>query len=298
MKILLTGITGFLGSHLASELLRQKHQVIGLKRVSSKISRLKEFYDQILLIDIENGLNALFETHPDINLIIHVATSYGNEGESVSNIVTANVVMPLRLLEWSVRQDKCAFINSDTFFCKANDTYGHLSDYISTKRFFLQLAKAHAAENDATFCNMQIEHMYGPSDGTQKFTMSIVQQLLDNKSEIMLTPGQQIRDFIFVDDVVEAYLKVIAAIENNKLNGFKHFEVGAGVPYTVIDFVTMAHRITASKSALLFGSLSYRESEIMHSQANLDALNELGWYPKFELERGIGVLVESMRYSS
>jgi nucleoside-diphosphate-sugar epimerase len=298
MKILLTGITGFLGSHLAEALTRQGHEVIGLKRLHSKIERLKEISDRVRLVSIENGLEPIFEAHPDIRLIIHAATAYGNAGENVSNIVTANVVMPLKLLEWSVRQENCAFINSDTFFCKANETYGHLAAYIATKKFFLQLAKSLATEKNATFCNMQIEHMYGPGDGAQKFTTSIVQQLLDNKPEIKLTPGQQVRDFVFVDDVVEAYLKVAAAIESNALKGLNSFEVGTGMPHTVIDFVTMAHRITASKSQLLFGSLPYRESEIMHSQANVDALNELGWRPKIKLENGIEALVKSMRSQS
>lgn len=295
MKILLTGITGFLGSHLAEALILQGHEVIGLKRLHSKTERLKEVSDRIRFVSIENGVEPIFEAHPDVKLIIHAATAYGNAGEDVSNIVAANVVMPLKLLEWSARQDNCAFINSDTFFCKANETYGHLAAYIATKKFFLQLAKSLATEKNATFCNMQIEHMYGPGDGAQKFTTSIVQQLLDNKSEIKLTPGLQVRDFVFVDDVVAAYLKVAAAVESKTLKGLKSFEIGTGMPHTVMDFVTMAHKIIASKSQLLFGSLPYRESEIMHSQANIDALNELGWYPKVGLENGIEALVKSMK---
>lgn len=294
MKILLTGVTGFLGSHLADALIHQGHEVIGLKRLHSKIERLKEVGERVRFVSIENGLDPIFEAHPDIRLIIHSATAYGNAGEGVSEIVTANVVMPLKLLEWSVRQENCAFINSDTFFCKANDTYGHLATYIATKKFFLQLAKNLAAEHGTTFCNMQIEHMYGPGDGVQKFTTSIVQQLLDNKSEIKLTPGQQVRDFVFVGDVVGAYQKVADAIESNTLKGWKSFEVGSGIPHTVLDFVTMAHRITASKSQLIFGALPYRESEIMHSQADVDALSELGWYPETKLEDGINALVDSM----
>lgn len=295
MKILLTGVTGFLGSHLAEALIHQGHEVIGLKRLHSKIGRLKEVGERIRFVSIENGLDTIFQAHPDIKLIIHAATAYGNAGEGVSEIVTANVVMPLKLLEWSVRQENCAYINSDTFFCKANDTYGHLATYIATKKFFLQLAKKLVTENEATFCNMQIEHMYGPGDGAQKFSTSIVQQLLANKSEIKLTLGQQVRDFVFVDDVVGAYLKVADAIESKEVKGWKSFEVGTGIQHTIIEFVTMAHGITASKSQLIFGALPYRESEIMHSQANVDALSELGWSPKTKLSNGIEALVESMR---
>lgn len=295
MKILLTGVTGFLGSHLAVALLGQGHEVLGLKRRQSDISRLTALVDQIQLIDSDDGLELFFEGTSDINLIIHAATSYGHHQELPSNIVAANVVMPLKLLEWAVTQHTCAFINTDTFFCKANNTYQHLSSYIATKKLFLELSTELVNANNATFCNMCIEHMYGPRDGDHKFTTTMVQQMLDGVPEINLTPGQQIRDFVHVDDVVEAYLSVVSAIQSKSISGATHFEVGSGESHTVRDFVTMAHQIAESKSRLVFGGLPYRENEIMNSKANLGALRALGWHPRVKLEPGIRSFVESCR---
>lgn len=295
MKILLTGATGFLGSHLAAALLRQKHQVVGLKRSHSDISQLKDHIDQIQLLDIDDGMESVFDAHPDTGLIIHTATEYGQNRKRASDIITANVVMPLKLLEWAVERRECAFVNTDTFFCKASDGYAHLPGYIASKKFFLQLAANLAEKHGAMFCNMRIEHMFGPRDGDQKFTTSIVKQLLCNTPEIKLTPGLQVRDFVFVDDVVNAYLHVIDAIGNGSLKGTNHFEVGSGSPHTVADFVTMAHRIAGSESRLAFGGLPYRDGEIMHSVANLDALTALGWSPRVKLEEGIELLVASLR---
>lgn len=297
MKILLTGITGFFGSHLAAALLLREHEVVGLKRSHSDISRLKDFSDHIKLVDINDGEKSILETHPDIDLIVHTATAYGQSQEELSEIIATNVVMPLRFLEWAAMQPACAFINSDTFFAKASYGYTHLSDYVASKKIFLRLSTDLAEKRGAVFCNMRIEHMFGTRDGDRKFSTSIVRQLLDNVPKIKLTPGKQVRDFVFVDDVVNAYLHVIAAIENRKLSGLSHFEVGSGLPCTVADFVTIAHQIIGSQSRLAFGELPYRENEIMYSAANLDALTALGWRPKVTLERGIELLVASLRQS-
>jgi nucleoside-diphosphate-sugar epimerase len=254
--------------------------------------------DRIQLVDIESGVDAIFRAHPEIEVIIHTATAYGHEKESLSELISSNVVMPLRLLEWSVAHKGCAFINSDTFFCKANDGYEHLAGYITSKKLFLQLAAGLSKANGATFCNMRIEHMYGPGDSEKKFTTNIVRQLLEDTSEVRLTPGMQVRDFVYIDDVVDAYLHVVRAIGNGTLKGVTAFEVGSGLPHTVADFVTLAHRISGSKSKMVFGGLPYRGNEIMHSQANLQALAELGWSPKVDLESGIELLVSFMRRSA
>lgn len=295
MKILLTGISGFLGSHLAAALVRRRHVVVGLKRRQSDISRLTALVDRIKLIDSDDGLTPVFEGNSDINLVIHTATSYGHNQEPLSDIVAANVVMPLKLLEWASGQGNCAFINTDTYFCKASNAYQYRSNYILTKKLFLDLGMKVATANNSTFCNMRIEHMYGPQDGNQKFTTGMVRQMLDGVQEIKLTPGMQVRDFVHVDDVVEAYLCVIKAIQGNSIRGFNHFEVGSGELCTIKEFVTMVRKITGSESRLVFGGLSYRESEIMHSQANLDSLYSLGWQPKVKLTAGIRAFVASCR---
>lgn len=285
-----------MGSHLARALIQNKHQVIGLKRRSSDVFRLADIIHAIQLHDIDDGLESVLVHYPDATLIIHAATAYGNQREPLSDLMLSNVVMPLKLLEWAVSRGDCVFINTDTFFSKASNGYTHLTDYIASKALFLQLGMRFAKASNVTFLNMRLEHMFGPFDGKEKFTTSIVRQLLANAPEIALTPGQQLRDFVYIDDVVDAYLAVIHALEQHGLRGSLTFEVGSGQPRSVMDFVTTAHRIVRSKSKLLFGALPYREQEIMRSEANLGALQALGWEPRVTLEAGIERLVASLRH--
>jgi CDP-paratose synthetase len=294
MKILLTGATGFLGSHLARGLVENNHTVIALKRRTSDVSRLSDLEKALTFFDVEDGLDHLFESCPDIDLVIHAATSYGNQGELLSEVLMTNVILPMRIMELALMRKKCVFINTDTFFCKTSEEYPHLNDYVTSKKMFYQLAVKFAKAHQCFFVNVRLEHVFGPGDSLLKFTSSIIREMLDDVPEIKLTSGEQLRDFVYVDDVVNAYIKIISSVGVMEGVGVKCFEVGSGVAQPVKDFVTTAHRIMGSKSNLLFGALPYRENEIMCSKANLEALAGLGWRKNVSLEEGLKNVISSM----
>jgi CDP-paratose synthetase len=296
MKILITGVSGFFGGHLVQTLVARGHHVIGLKRRKSNISRLPlSNGENLVLLDVEDGFHEVLLNRKDVDLIVHAATAYGHNQETSSEIIEANIVFPLKLLEISGRNKNCGFINLDTFFSKGSDNYTYLSEYVSSKKYFLRIASNFASTNHSILCNMQIEHMYGVQDGTNKFTTMLVNDLLSNKPEIALTLGQQSRDFIYVDDVVSALICVIDSIGVKLLEGVRNFEIGSGVSTTIAEFATLARQIVGASSLLQFGALPYRKNELFHSRADLTAIGELGWAPKVKLDEGIGSLVSFMR---
>jgi CDP-paratose synthetase len=294
MKVLLTGSNGFLGSNLAHALVARGDNVIALKRHSSNLDSLKDIQSKISFINLEDGLASLFTMHPDIDVILHTATSYGHSGESLTETLKVNVMYPLELME----KYSCPFINTDTFFCKAPDSYAYLAGYTYSKRIFHQCGKITSQTKNQLFINVRLEHLYGPKDNDKKFTISIIKQMLNNVAEIKLTPGEQLRDFIFIDDAVAAYLKILESKDVMAARGTVEFELGSGKPATIREFVEISHQQLNSKSELKFGALPYRDSEIMKSIADLSELKKLGWESSTSLEEGIKKIVMSLKERS
>ena len=114
-KILLTGATGFLGSHLARALILEGHEVVALKRQTSSTCRIKSISESLSLVDTD-GLNfdVLFKLHNNIDTIIHTSTAYCRNTSKVSEIFEANTVFPLHLLEAAILANVKTFINTDT----------------------------------------------------------------------------------------------------------------------------------------------------------------------------------------
>ncbi|PQA90539.1 Nucleoside-diphosphate-sugar epimerase [Chryseobacterium piscicola] len=282
-NILLTGASGFLGSHILKELLQKKYNVVILKREESnlyRIENLKNFSVFTLKKDYSN-FNELF-THFKIDTIIHLATEYGRN-LSFSKVLEANVLLPIKLLEASNKTHLKLFVNTDSFFSKFSD-YQYLQPYIKTKKIFLDYLKD---IEDVKVINLQLEHIYGEFDSDSKFITSVMKQMINNVENIELSAGEQKRDFVYVADVVSAYMKILE--KENELPFFETFEVGTGHSLSVREFVEKMYSTTKSESNLLFGKLTTRINEIQDSKANNLSLKNLGWNPiythKAALER-------------
>ena len=134
--------------------------------------------------------------------------------------------------------------------------------------------------------------MYGPSDDPSKFTTWIVQSCLKNLDKIELTPGEQKRDFIYIDDVVSAY-KLLMEKGRQLGAGFQEFDLGSGKTVSIREFTETIKRLTGADTELVFGVKLYRENEIMQSKADVAKLLELGWKPKYDLSKGLNEIIKA-----
>jgi len=285
-KVLLTGVTGFLGGHLASALLAAGYEVVALKRKSSSLDRIQSIVSDIDLVDIEGlDFDRLFRDRGKIDAIIHTATCYGRNNESVSAIFTANTEFPLRLLDSGSRAEVGLFLNTDTILDK------YLNLYALSKNQLLQWGKFFSKNKMIRFGNIRLEHFYGPDDEPTKFSAYVINSCVNNIIELKLTKGEQKRDFIYIDDVVSAYMILLEKMDGFS-NSFVEFDVGTGHAVSIKEFVETAHRLTASKTHLNFGALPYREGEVMHSEADISSLESLGWHCCHNIETGLKQLIQ------
>ena len=284
-KILLTGVTGFLGSHLAKKLLSVGHEVVALKRKTSSIRRIEPIASEMTLLDSDGAdFDALFNENPNIDAIIHTATSYGRQNETVSDIFTSNTMFPLHLLDAGSRAGVPLFINTDTILDK------YLNLYSLSKNQLLQWGTFFSIHKRVKFINLKLEHFYGLNDDPTKFTAFIIDNCIRNISEIKLTSGEQKRDFIYIDDVVSAYIKILDnTFDSDK--SFIEYDVGSGQSVSIREFVETVHKLTSSQTILNFGAIPYREGEIMNSTADTSGLLALGWQCKFDLTTGLKLVI-------
>ena len=277
--ILLTGGTGYLGSYLSKALVTKGYDLIILKRKSSSLLRISSIIPKITLYSIENlDYSILFNTHRKIDAVIHTATCYGRHGEKPAEIFEANTAFPLRLMDAANTAGVETFINTDTTLNKKINLYS------LSKSHFLEWGKRFCKLNKMFFVNMRLEHFYGPEDSDTKFTMHVMNSCLRNVPELKLTLGEQMRDFIYIDDVVSAYMIILEKIKGFSKN-FNDFDVGSGKAVAIREFVEKIHQITKSQTNLAFGSIPYRPGEIMCSNANIKPLLELGWLCKTGLDK-------------
>jgi len=275
MVIFISGASGYLGSLLVNAL-SVEHDVYALIRRTSSKDRLQQGFINIIYIDEYSELENAFKMYSP-ELIINTAALYGRKGELLSELVEANISFPVKLLELAGKYKSKAYINTGT------SLPGNISTYASTKNAFVNLAKF-KSEMRVKFINIELEHFYGPKDDSSKFISYVIDACLKGEN-IDLTTGLQTRDFIYIDDVIMAYKVVIKNIP--KLDYFENIPLGSGVAPTIQSVVKLIHKCSNSKSRIEFGAKPIRENELMHSCANINKIESLGWSSCVELKSGI-----------
>ncbi len=284
--ILLTGGTGFLGSNLLRQLVGN-YKVILATRTSSNAWRINSFLDKVCLVDInKTSLEGVFNKEK-IDIIIHCATNYGRKESDPLAILEANLILPLKLLQLGSRSEVSCFINTDTVLDK------RVNYYSLSKSQFKEWLKAYS---DQMACvNVALEHFYGPNDNESKFVTFIIRSILNKVEKIDLTEGKQKRDFIFIDDVVDAFMRIITHGATLS-KGYFNYEIGTDCNVSIRKFVTLAKELAGNKETILnFNVLPYRENEVMESAVDITEIKKLGWQSKFSLEKGLKETIKHER---
>lgn len=285
---LITGATGFIGSHLARRLVNSGWQVHALVRSSSSLERIADFVEQMTLHVIEQDLPwQHLEDLGHVDVVFHLATAYGRDGLAASLVLRSNVLFPLELLEAAIAHQVSLFISTDTCFTV---DYPYLRAYTLGKRQFVDWARILTDGTCTKTVNLVLQHPYGPQDSAGKFVPWLIEQCRANVESIDLTSGDQEKDFIFVSDVVSAY-ETLADRQVELPSGLTVAECGTGTAISVKTLAQTIHRLTRSKSRLNFGALQDRVGEVSRSVADPAILRRFGWRPDVSLEEGLKATV-------
>lgn len=289
-NVLLTGATGFLGSHLLEALLRQGDRVTILKRSTSDIWRIKHFLDDVETFDVDvQPLEEAFKAHK-FDAVIHTACSYGRNSEAAHKVVETNILFGLRLLDAAIAFKTQTFINTDTFFNTGDFLPKYLSAYSLSKKQFVEWLNSYSPE--IQIINLKLQHVYGPKDEKTKFIPWLIDQFKTNPKRIPLTEGRQLRDFVYVGDVVSAYTTTLD--NRNKLGAFSEFDVGTGNTLRLSEFVNQLYQEFKKqnpnlKSELGFGDVDMHPGETMNVNVDISKLRNLGWTAK---EDGVSLTIK------
>lgn len=277
-----------MGSALALHWLNTGHQVALLLRPTSQTHRLR-------------GLDASFDisrctTDAEVDafvrnvqpeVVVHTACAYGRQGETSIQLFDVNLRLGLVIMQ-ALQQNNQSVIFINTGSALAPE----VGPYALSKHQFAQWGRIFATQlmGQLKFVNVLLQHMYGPGDDASKFATYVLHACHRNDPVLKLTAGEQARDFIYISDVVSAYDTLLT--QRHQIATVQDIEVGSGVAPSIRQFVDTAHRLTASRTELLFGALPYRANEAMHCLANVARMAQLGWTPAFDLKAGLTKTIE------
>lgn len=277
--ILITGINGFLGSHLAKALSIEYH-IVGIEYSLGNLFRITDCNFKIY--SAKDGIPDVVFTEQTIDIVLHTATFYGKNNEDYLQMFNTNLYSPLNLLDKAIKHGCQLFVNTDTVLDR------FVSTYALTKRQFQEWL--YLRKNEIKVINMQLEHFYGPGASPTNFLTFMINKLKNDEPKIDLTLGEQQRDFIYIDDVVNSYLTVIQK-QDQLVDSYSSFQVCTNQLISIKELMNTLKGLTNSKSVLNFGAVPYRENELMHSNTDNSDLIKLGWKPQHNIQEGLKITI-------
>ena len=287
-EIFITGATGFLGSNLVKKFLSKGFNIHALIRKNSDRSRLINV-PNINYIESRGDYIQNFFKENKLDILIHTACNYGRGNEDHKEILNTNINLGEELINLCNKFNVPLFINTHSALPK------DLNIYSSSKHEFNDILKKR--KGPTKILNFVFDYMYGPHDDENKFVLFLIKKILANES-IQLTKCEQKRDFIYIDDLVEAYFLAVENFDNNLSQIFYEHEVSSGEVIVLKDFVNelffQLSKHNNLKNNINFGAIDYRKGEQMNISLNSKSLYSIGWEAKTNFSCGIKKVIDSL----
>lgn len=302
-KVLITGGAGFVGANLARKLLSAaRFEIFVIEKEKTNLWRLNDITDRITLkyVDLENSKSVqkiVEEIEP--NIVFHLA-SYGVYAPlqaDVRKMIRVNIEGTWNLISALKDNPPSTFIYTGTSFeykgkdskLKETDPIDPLNFYGVTKLTAGLLLKQAAQENNMSVINARLFTPYGFYEDGQRLIPHIVLRALQQKP-IELSSPDNVRDFIFVEDVVDLFLQMVQG--KQQYQG-EVFNVGSGEQHRIEEVVITIEKALGKKLDVRYGQKSspYQEPKVFVAD-NSKAREAFHWEVQHDLQSGIAKTID------
>lgn len=295
-KVLVTGCTGFLGWWLTAELVEQGAEVVGLVRdhvpqspfflngIDKRISSVRGSVEDI--VSVERAINEY-----EVDTVFHLAAQaiVGVANRNPLSTFEANIKGTWVVLE-ACRNSKNV---SRVVVASSDKAYGDHENLPYQEDFPLQgrhpydvskscadlIAISYHHTYGTPVCITRCGNLFGPGDmNFNRIVPGTIKSVLNNERPVIRSDGSPMRDYVFVGDIVNAYLMLAEHMDDRSIHG-KAFNFGTGEPVSVLDLTNTILRV-AGRRDLEPDIQNTAKAEILNQYLSSRLANEvLGWKP-------------------
>jgi nucleoside-diphosphate-sugar epimerase len=301
MTVLVTGVAGFIGSHLAERLVGAGHKVVGVDCFTAYYPReVKEsnitwlrgqsnftFHEVNLL---GSDLSSLLK---DVEVVFHQAAQVGvrsSWGKEFGIYTENNVLATQLLLEAAKEVDLRKFVyassssvygDAETYPTSEDVTPNPVSPYGVTKLAGEHLCHLYSTNYQLPVVILRYFTVYGPRQRPDMAFHKFIRAILRDEEIVIYGDGEQTRDFTYIDDIIDANVSALDASFSGEV-----INIGGGSRITVNEAIRVIENVTGKKARTKY--VGEQKGDVRHTGADISRAEKmLGYRPAYNLEKGI-----------
>ena len=313
-QILITGVAGFIGYHLARLLLNENFHVIGIDNLNSyydislKNNRLKILHKspnfQFYKLDLvkKNDIASIFVKY-NFSQVVHLSAQVGINFsiKDPQSYIDANITGFLNVLENCKNYDVKNLIyassssvygnNAKLPFLEDHKTDTPLSVYGVSKKVNELLAHSYSALYQLQTIGLRFFTVYGPWGRPDMAYYIFTKSIMENKMINLFNNGHYRRSFTYVDDVVRPIYRLINTVDDLSLNSYEIFNIGGNESIQIDRLVRIIENILNKKAKITLKSKEL--GSIDDTDADISKLeNIIGYRPEVGIEEGMKLFID------
>ena len=294
-KVLITGASGFIGSHLVKRMIEENAQVYIISRDDSDLWRIENLINDIEIFkaDLRDSIKielCIKYVKPDY--VFNMA-AYGVDARQKDYFIAANtnIIGTMNILNSLIPIGCKKFLNIGTCMeygdkkeiIKENCHLEPFNIYGSTKAAATLLAHQIAAENRIDIVTLRAFGIFGENEGSHKFFPHLILSILNNE-DVNLTGCEQYRDYCYIENIIDGF--VLAATNETIKNEI--FNIGTGMIYQLKYYVNKVYEKMYALKKPKYGAIPYRRGEVWKPHPDISKIQtHLKWEPKIGFEEGL-----------
>ena len=292
---LITGASGFVGACLVRRLLKENYKIHIITRDSTNLWRLQDVLKNVEIHNVDlldSEKISKLASDINVNQVFHLATYGGYHYQNkVENVINTNIVGTWNLFREFSKRGIEMFVNTSSSSeygeklgpMREDMTLNPNNMYGASKAACTILCSTHAKINKIPLITLRLFSPYGYYDAKTRLIPTVITSCLRGE-EIKLSRKDSKRDFIFIDDVVEAYIKASKLVDSHG----EIFNVGSGIQYTTEEIVNNILNIIGNDEKVSWQADLNRQYEpLMWVSDNKNAYEKLKWEPNVEITVGL-----------
>ena len=313
MKYLVTGVAGFIGSFVADKLTEQGHEVTGIDSMNnyydvnlkkyrlSLLQKKNNFKFLELNISDQSGIEDLFRNH-QFEIVVHLAAQAGVRYsiKRPYDYVDSNLVGMMTILEGCRNNDikHLVYASSSSVYGKnkkipfnENDRVDEpISLYAATKKSNELMAYSYASLYEIPITGLRFFTVYGPAGRPDMAPWLFTSSILNGDTIKVFNHGKMIRDFTYIDDIVEGVIRISELVPIQKVP-HSLYNIGNNAPIKLSRFIEAIESSCGVKAIKEF--IEMQDGDVPVTYADIDALEDaIGYRPQTEIELGIDKFVK------